>query len=99
MKGEARFTRYNYPRNRKPETNCVICGEATQLQSYVYLTAHNKIKLIYLCELHDNSHRIWGGELEVFKGCKIAGCLNPLKCKEMCKKHYQRFFIGSPVVQ
>ena len=81
------------PQKEKETPCCLICGNETDLQSYVYLPIWDQITLKPLCILHDNSHRIVGNEKEIFKGCGVAGCFYPRKALNMCKKHYDKAYI------
>lgn len=69
---------------------CLICSQETKLQSYVYLPIRDALKLVNLCVLHDNSHRIVGNEKPIYNGCAVISCLEPHKSKGYCRYHYQR---------
>jgi len=82
---------------------CFLCDETgprgSMIRCYVYLPTTDELGVVIACKLHDNSHRIVGNERPIRKHCKVNDCYQKIKCKEMCKSHYNSFFIGYPVVR
>lgn len=76
---------------------CNICDErlpkGTMPRSYVYLPKYDKLKLVTLCVLHDNSHRLVGDERPIIEICKISDCDGLIKTLGLCKRHYNKFYV------